>query len=123
MVPIANIMVEAEAKQEVEHIVTKEEIHEETVTPDIACSCVRYAHTKRPDIPLIDAEDHVISTTTPFVGAVAKMYYPNSGTWHLAYVEYVDLERGLAIVDDANYEPCKVTRRWITLPYRVVGYL
>jgi hypothetical protein len=89
---------------------------------EIKCSCVLYAHTKRQDIPIIDAEKQTISTTTPFVGAIAKMYYPSSGLYHLSYVKKIDKESNKLLIIESNFESCKITERWISLPNRVIGY-
>ena len=119
MLPIAQILEVAEAKQEV----VIEKLDKVEDDSSVRCSCVRYAHSRRPDIPLIDAREQKVSTTTPFVGAAAKSYFPNSDMWHLSYVEFVDLERGLILIAESNYDHCKIGKRWITLPDRIVGYL
>jgi hypothetical protein len=105
-----------EEKQET-HILT-------TATPtekqDIACNCVAYARTFRPDIPLKNASDFVPATTTPYAGAIALMHYP-SGAWHLAYVAIV--ENGRVFLRHANVEHCKETVEWMDAKNsRIQGY-
>lgn len=97
------------------------EKQEAPITNNVACNCVAFVRSKRPDLPLLDASMFRPSTTTPFIGAVALMYYPHSGLWHIAYVEEVG--DGYITIQDANYSPCAVTRRTIRLPDRVRGYL
>lgn len=97
------------------------EKHEAPITNNVACNCVSFVRSKRPDLPPLDASMFRPSTSTPFVGAVALMYYPHSGLWHVAYVEEVG--SGWIRIIDANYSPCAVTRRTIHLPDRVKGYL
>ncbi len=93
-----------------------------SVHPDsVLCNCVEYTRQYRPDLPSMDAGAFVVSTTTPSVGAVAKMFYPRSGLYHLAVVEEVG--DGWITIRDANYTPCKETVRKIWLPDRVLGYL
>ena len=118
MIPIDVAMIAAEAKQQ-DHI---EEKSDHKNTPDLVyCSCVAYTKTKRPDIPLMDASRFTPATTTPFVGAVAVLYYPHSGMHHLAYVE--EIGDGYIILSDSNYKPCQITRRKVALPDRILGYL
>lgn len=102
-----------------EHIPEEKTVH--ITTDSILCSCVSFVRQWRPDIPLMDASRFVPATTTPSLGAVAVMYYPNSGMSHLAIVIAVDGDT--ITVRDANYRPCRETVRTITLPDRVVGYL
>lgn len=88
----------------------------------VACSCVAYARTRRPDIPSMDASLFVATTTTPYVGAIALMYYPRSGLYHLAYVE--DVGDGYIVLSESNYVTCTIGTRRIELPHnRVIGYM
>lgn len=116
MRPLQIALVEQEAKQQ-DHTEKIQHYGYE----DTHCSCVAYARIHRPDVPFINASDVTISTTTPFVGAVVKMYYPHSGMYHLAYVESVG--DGYIDIVESNYKPCSVTKRRVTLPDRVLGYL
>ena len=88
---------------------------------NIACSCVDFVRQYRADIPSMNADRFVPATTTPREGAVAIMYYPHSGQSHLALVLAVEGDK--ITLRDANYEPCMVTERTVTLPDRIVGYL
>jgi hypothetical protein len=102
------------AEKAEEHIV-------EIASDPIACSCVAYVHGKRPDMQLVDANRLQATTTEPSDGAVALMYYPHSNMYHVAFVESID---GNSItVSEANYSPCKVTKRTIQLPHnKIIGY-
>ena len=94
--------------------------YEET-REDIACNCMAWVRQYRPDLPDVNASDLTPKSATPTPGAVALMYYPHSGMWHVAYVEEVG--DGYITIQDANYSHCAVTRRTILLPDRVRGYL
>lgn len=117
MIPIDNALMEAEAKRE-DHIEEKTRHYDYEST---LCSCVAFARTMRPDIPFINASDMQVSTTSPSVGAVVKMYYPKSMLYHVAIV--IDVGEGWIRLDEANYKPCARTQRVITLPDRIIGYL
>lgn len=106
---------------ETSETVHREKIETRDVPHTVACNCVALARTKRPDLPGMDASMYKISTTTPFIGAVAKMYYPHSGLYHLAYV--VDFGKDWIEILDSNYKPCEVTHRRVLLPDRILGYL
>ena len=97
-----------------------EKTHHE-VHNNILCSCVQYVNQYRGDIPMVDAVDMPVATSAPREGAVAKMYYPHSGEYHVALV--LEVGDGWLRVRDANYVPCEETERVITLPDRVIGYL
>lgn len=88
---------------------------------NIACNCVAFVLQYRPDIPNTNASDMIIATTTPTKGAVAVMYYPHSGMYHVALVTSVQGDT-LTLLD-ANYTPCAVTERTVTLPDRIIGYM
>lgn len=99
----------------------EEKTAHETTRVAIACNCMAYARQYRSDLPDVNASDLTPTSATPTPGAIALMYYPQSGLWHVAYVEEVGSD-WIRIVD-ANYSPCAVTRRTIHLPDRVKGYL
>lgn len=99
----------------------EEKTAHETTREAVACNCMAFARQYRHDLPDVNASDLTPTSATPTPGAIALMYYPHSGMWHVAYVEAVG-EGWLRIVD-ANYSPCAVTRRTIKLPDRVRGYL
>lgn len=98
-----------------------EKVETRNMPRTVACNCVAFARTKRPDLPGMDARNYRISTTTPFIGAIAKMYYPHSGLYHLAYV--IDFGDNWVELIDANYKTCQVTHRRVMLPDRILGYL
>lgn len=109
------VIEETSERAQTEKSVTKDE-------PDtVACNCVKFVRTKRADAPFINAKDFRIATSTPFIGAIAKMYYPHSNTYHVAYV--VDFGDDWVEILDANYKSCQITHRRVYMPDRIIGYL
>ncbi|MBP9760583.1 MAG: CHAP domain-containing protein [Candidatus Pacebacteria bacterium] len=94
MIPIDIALIEAEAKRE-DHIEEKTRHYDYEST---LCSCVAFARTMRQDIPFINASDMPVSTSSPSVGAVAKLYYPHSMLYHVAIV--TDVGEGWIRIDD-----------------------
>lgn len=113
---IAQFTIDTVEEEKVEHI--------EPLPLPVACSCVQYVKTRRHDAPLIDAERYQVATTTAFVGAVVKLFYPHSGVYHVAYVEYIDTTKNRILLAESNYEHCKITKRWVQLPHKkILGYM
>ena len=87
----------------------------EPVKDPIECSCVQYAQSLSPDIPLWDAIDYPVNTINPQVGDVIKLQYYNATTtrytYHIALIEKIT-EEGYEI-KEANYEKCKTSSRII----------
>lgn len=99
-------------------------IEEKTVHPSenggITCNCVDYVRLYKPDLPSMDASQFKVSTTTPFIGAIAVMRYP-SGARHVAYVR--DVVENQILLYHANVEPCKERIEWMDVANpRLLGY-
>ena len=87
----------------------------------VLCNCVEYTRLYRPDIPSMDAGSFAVATTTPSVGAVAKMRY-SSGAFHVAYV--ADVKDGEILLYHANVIPCQESTEWRDVnDWRILGYL
>lgn len=88
----------------------------EEVIP-IECSCVKYAQSLIPEIPLWDAIDYPVNTIKPKVGDIIKLQYYNATTtnytYHIAVIKEIT-EEGYQ-VKEANYEKCKEGERFILL--------
>lgn len=113
---VANIPNEivVDEKREVANIVDGDE--------EMFCNCVKFVVTRRQDIPFIDASQMVIATSTPYAGAVVKMYYPHSGLYHVGIVVSV-MENEIEVLD-ANYSHCELTQRVVPKnDTRILGYL
>ena len=88
----------------------------------VLCSCSSFVVQYRKDLPLMDAWKYVVATDTPSVGAVAKMYYPHSGAYHVALVTAVGEDT--VTIAETNYVPCAHGVRVIPKDYsRLLGYL
>jgi hypothetical protein len=100
---------------------TKEiETHE--AKPECLCSCVCTARAYGAKIPLIDAADMTVATSTASVGATALFYYPKSGLHHVAYVTLVG--DGWFDILEGNYRECELTLRRVQLTdSRLLGFL
>ena len=73
---------------------------------DVLCNCMAYLRNEglkfkgnAKDIPV---------NSTPFIGAIVKFYYANTGTYHGA--KLVGYGKGGFYVDDSNYKPCEETK-------------
>jgi hypothetical protein len=85
-------------------------------------NCVELVRTYRHDIPSMDASQAIVRTHTAIVGAVGKMYYGNSGLWHLFYVKEVHDET--LVIVDGNYDEGYITTRVVPrYDPRYEGYL
>lgn len=86
-----------------------------TAEESILCSCVRYAESLVPGIPLLNAIDYPLNTITPKKGDIIKLQYYNATTtkyvWHLAFIQEIT-DEGFKI-KEANYEKCKEGERFI----------
>lgn len=106
-VPTPNFVLRASSKAE-------QEIKPPT-EQDILCSCVRYAESLSPGIPLLNAIDYPLNTITPKVGDIIKLQYYNATTtrytYHIAVIEKIT-EEGYS-VKEANYERCQKGERTI----------
>jgi hypothetical protein len=102
-------------------------IHDPTIiksVPDavLGYNCVKLARAYRPDLPQIDASQVTVATTTAYVGAVGKMYYPKSSLWHLFYT--LKVWNTHILIVDSNYDEGYVTTRVIPRhDPRIEGYL
>lgn len=87
----------------------------------IECSCVKFARTLVPSLPLGDARDLKPNATLPRIGAIVILNY--DGTYHLAVqISKVSTENTYT-VDDFNYQPCEETKRIISADdERIIGY-
>jgi len=100
----------------VEILVLKEEF-----VPQKECSCVTFARTLLPELPLGEAKDLVPNSPYPRVGGVVIVNY--DGRYHLAYIYDKVRSNGDIPLHDANLEPCRETWRVINIEDpRIVGY-
>lgn len=83
-------------------------------------NCVAYVRSVRPDAPNINASDYPVSTTTPFVGAIGKQYFPRNRLWHVFIV--LEVRGEMLLIQDGHYDDTYVTVRLIP-KNNVVGYL
>lgn len=95
---------------------------QETPPYEVSCSCVAYAVSQGANIPLVDAKHITPTTTTPYIGATAVFYYPNSGLHHVAIVTFIG--DTYLIVDESNFSKCKIKKRIVFKnDKRLLGYL
>lgn len=89
-----------------------------TVTNQIYCSCVKTARLLGAQLPYGNASQ-LVPNTTPSVGGVVIMRYPNA--YHVAYIKALRAD-GILIAE-GNYKHCEYTERIIpyTYPY-IVGF-
>lgn len=86
---------------------------------ELGYNCVSLVRKYRHDLGPFDASQLIVATTTPSPGAVGKMYYANSGLWHVFLVLAV---RGdTLLILDSNYDAGFITTRVIDRD-SVVGY-
>lgn len=87
---------------------------------ELGANCVSFVRSMRPDAPAINASEYPVATTTPFIGAIGKEYYPKKGLWHVFIV--VDIVGDYLIIQEGNYVKYQITTR-VVRKDRIVGYL
>lgn len=115
------IEVTIEQEKEVAPEPVEKPMQKTSINREVACSCVAYARTIRPDIPYINASDISPNIDHPVDNGAVLFFYPNSGLYHIAIIDEVGTST--LKIKESNMKSCTISERVIPKnDIRIIGF-